>query len=285
MLFAAASISLFLAGCSVTSPKLPIAATTQTHILKSTVLLTNDDGWDAPGLVALKKALVADGHSVVVVAPLHNESGTGASVTTKGTLTATHPSGDKDVFAVDGTPADSVMLALTGLGLAKPSLLISGINPGYNVGDDLNYSGTVGAAIVATLYGIPSIAVSAATTDASATVADFVVKFVDRLDTAASSTWPNGSVINVNYPASAAKTPTAVEFTTVADNRSLRAVYTHTTGDSYALSYVPDAKTAKGTDIAAVADNDVSVSAFTASRRSTVAEYKQLRSFVAGLKP
>lgn len=285
----AASLALVLGGCASASTAGSNGATSssgaRTRILSGTVLLTDDDGWSAPGLQALKKALVDDGHKVVVVAPLGNESGTGASVTTTGTLSVSTPNSDRKVFAVDGTPADSVMLGLTGIGLAKPSLVISGINPGYNVGDDLNYSGTVGAAVAATLYGIPSIAVSMGGTDDASMAAAFVVKFVDKLDSAAASTWPKGSVLNLNYPAPGAKSPSSVELTSVADKRSMRAIYTHTAGDSYALSYVPDTKTAKGTDIAAVAANTVSVSAFPANRGATKPSYAKLRSFVATITP
>jgi len=121
------------------------------------ILLCNDDGYQAPGLVALHAALspIAE---VQVVAPEHNNSAKSNALTLNAPLYVhTAPNGFR---YVNGTPADCVHIALTGLLGEHPDLVISGINNGANMGDDTLYSGTVGAAMEGYLFGIPSIAVS-----------------------------------------------------------------------------------------------------------------------------
>jgi 5'-nucleotidase len=121
------------------------------------ILLSNDDGFQAPGLAALFDA-VKDLGEVVVVAPDKNCSGASNSLTLQRPLSVkTAPNG---FHYVDGTPADCVHLALTGLLEHKPDLVISGINDGPNMGDDTLYSGTVAAAMEGFLCGIPSLAFS-----------------------------------------------------------------------------------------------------------------------------
>jgi 5'-nucleotidase len=125
------------------------------------VLLSNDDGYAAPGLQALRRALevFAD---VVVCAPETNQSATSHSLTLHRILRLRSP--EPNVFSVDGTPADCVYVALHSAGrvLARqPDLCVSGMNHGLNLGVDVFYSGTVAAAREAALRGIPSVAVSA----------------------------------------------------------------------------------------------------------------------------
>ncbi|MHB1172817.1 MAG: 5'/3'-nucleotidase SurE [Lacisediminihabitans sp.] len=256
--------------------------------------MTNDDGWDALGIKAMQDVLVSEGHKVVVVAPLHDESGSSVSLTTSSSLRVTQPGNTDDTYAVDGTPADSVNVALTGLFDSSPSLVISGINSGYNVGDDLNYSGTVGAAVVAALHGVPSIAVStaapAAGDDSSKryrAVALFISRLLVELDDANSDVWPMGTVLNINYPATTtvATAPRGVLFTQVADARSMMADYDMAGKGIYERRYVPDDIPPKGTDIAAVADGFVSVSAFSANRGALSQDYAKVGSLVAAFKP
>ncbi|NTV13662.1 MAG: 5'/3'-nucleotidase SurE [Desulfobulbaceae bacterium] len=123
------------------------------------ILVTNDDGIMAPGLVALAGALAAVGR-VVVVAPERDNSAASHSLTMRRPLLVREDGLDR--FAIDGTPADCVIVGVGKLLAARPALLVSGINPGPNLGDDISYSGTVSAAIEGTMVGIPSLAVSLA---------------------------------------------------------------------------------------------------------------------------
>jgi 5'/3'-nucleotidase len=128
-----------------------------------TILVTNDDGVSAPGINATVQALTALPHTkVTVVAPLTNQSGTGAKVT-PGTLTATDATtaGGYPAKAVAGYPADTVIWAIDDHGIAqRPDLVVSGINLGENIGPLASLSGTVGAAETAYARGIPALAVS-----------------------------------------------------------------------------------------------------------------------------
>ena len=124
------------------------------------ILVTNDDGCDAPGILALARAL-QDLGDVFVVAPESNCSGASSSLTLSGKLRVKEIR--PRVFRIGGTPTDCVHLALTG-GLLddRPDLVASGVNDGENMGDDTIYSGTVAAAMEAALFGIPSFAFSMA---------------------------------------------------------------------------------------------------------------------------
>ena len=121
------------------------------------VLVTNDDGINAPGLAALAEALAPLG-DVYVVAPEREQSTVGHALTLHRPLRVDRL-GERR-FAVNGTPSDCVNLAVLGLLPAEPKLVVSGINHGSNLGDDVTYSGTVSAAMEGALLGIPSIAVS-----------------------------------------------------------------------------------------------------------------------------
>lgn len=121
------------------------------------ILVSNDDGVQAPGLAALASALEPLGQ-VVVVAPDRERSAAGHALTLHRPLRLReHRAG---WYSVDGTPTDCVHLGVHGILRKLPDLLISGINHGGNLGDDLTYSGTVGVALEGTLFGIPSLAVS-----------------------------------------------------------------------------------------------------------------------------
>src|ERR1051325_3753752 len=121
------------------------------------ILLTNDDGYDAGWLKALAGAL-EDFATVSIVAPNGEKSGAAQSLTLRQPIVV-HPKGEQH-WAVDGTPADAVIVALHRLLPEKPDLVISGINHGANMGENVYYSGTVGAAREAALHHIPSIAMS-----------------------------------------------------------------------------------------------------------------------------
>lgn len=121
------------------------------------ILVSNDDGYLAPGLIALAEALrpIAD---IVVVAPDSNRSGSSNSLTLDRPLSVYRA--ENGFYFVNGTPSDCVHIALTGVLSEKPDLVVSGINQGQNMGDDTLYSGTVAAATEGFLFGIPAIAFS-----------------------------------------------------------------------------------------------------------------------------
>jgi len=160
------------------------------------ILLTNDDGIFAQGLTSLRRAMQAVG-KVIVIAPERDNSAISHSLTMSRPLRVRQL--EEDVFAVDGTPADCVTLAIGKILREKPDLLVSGINPGENIGDDVNYSGTVSAAVEGTMLGIPSFALSQAGVEQNGF--DAACAFATRL-----ASWillhglPQGTLLNVNVP-------------------------------------------------------------------------------------
>jgi len=147
------------------------------------VLLTNDDGVQAPGLLALAQAL----HSlnVFVIAPDHNWSASGHSKTMHKPLRAwaTELADGSKALATSGSPSDCVAMALLGLLDQTPDLIVSGVNLGANIGHDLTYSGTVAAAMEGVIGGVPAIAVSLDTYEAGHydVAARFTAQLVERV--------------------------------------------------------------------------------------------------------
>jgi 5'-nucleotidase len=121
------------------------------------ILVTNDDGHFSPGIHALAAAL-RDVGEVVIVAPQTEASAVGHALTLRRPLRVERIA--EDVFAVDGTPTDCVNIAIDQILEHKPDLIVSGINKGFNIGDDVTYSGTVAGALEGALLGYPAIAVS-----------------------------------------------------------------------------------------------------------------------------
>ena len=161
------------------------------------ILVSNDDGYLATGINVLTEALqaVAD---VIVVAPDRNRSAASNSLTVHSPLRV-HKIADNR-FSVDGTPSDCVHLALTGFLDVEPDLVVSGINHGANLGDDVIYSGTVAAAMEGRFLGLPAIAVSLAGEGRLThfeTAARVVVDMVQKLEQASFST---DVTLNVNVP-------------------------------------------------------------------------------------
>jgi 5'/3'-nucleotidase SurE len=192
----------FLA-CGCATPPAPAEAEGGLHIL-----LSNDDGVDAPGLRALHEALRAKGHRVSVVAPSVDRSGSSVSVTTHGSLRVREVA--PGIRAVDGSPADCVRVALATLLDEAPDLVVSGVNFGQNIGADTVSSGTVGAAISAAALGVPAIAVSQTVDpqDLAATVrffpdaAEFATVLIDALlEHEGRELMPRFTALNVNHPA------------------------------------------------------------------------------------
>ncbi|MBS0428237.1 MAG: 5'/3'-nucleotidase SurE [Proteobacteria bacterium] len=162
------------------------------------ILISNDDGYQAPGIVALQQAL-AEIADVEVIAPEHNNSAKSNALTLSAPLYV-HQAHNGFRY-VTGTPADCVHIALKGLLDYRPDLVVSGINNGANMGDDTIYSGTVGAAMEAYLFGIPAIAISQmekgwAHVDAAAQVAQRLVQRIERERMLGGAAW----LLNVNVP-------------------------------------------------------------------------------------
>jgi 5'-nucleotidase len=237
------------------------------------VLLTNDDGIEAEGLQALRRALLeVPGVELAVIAPDSNRSAMARSITTRRPLWVQEVDfGDGTVgYATDGTPVDCVRFATLGLvdGF-QAELVVSGINHGSNLGDDITYSGTVAAALEALILGIPGIAISqqsrareldfrqGADFDFS-TAAAFTARLVEELE---EIPLPDGTLLNVNAPSGE---PDGIEITRLGkriyrdtlaleeeagDGRRLYRIY----GDS------PGYHHEEGTDLAAVAEGRIAV--------------------------
>ena len=160
------------------------------------ILLSNDDGYFAPGLATLAEHIskIAD---IVVVAPERNRSGASNSLTLDRPLTVRQAS--NGFYYVNGTPTDCVHLAVTGLIERTPDMIISGINDGANMGDDTIYSGTVAAAMEGYLLGIPSFAVSMSQHNAThfETAAKVIVEIIEHYKTQA---FPPPVLMNINVP-------------------------------------------------------------------------------------
>jgi 5'/3'-nucleotidase len=235
------------------------------------VLLTNDDGITAPGLQAARRALrEIEGVEVEVIAPDSNRSATARSITTRSPLTVEEVEfGDGDRgFATDGTPVDCVRFAELGLVGGRPDLIVSGVNHGANLGDDITYSGTVAAALEGIVLGIPAVAVSQQSSGGGmgyvsgqfdfGTAAPFAAELVRRLLV---EPMPASTLININVPAGEAR---GVEVTRLGKrvyNDELKLVSEDDEGRRHYEIYGwdPDFEDEAGTDLAAVARGRISV--------------------------
>ena len=163
------------------------------------VLVSNDDGVDAPGIRILAEGLRSAGHEVYVVAPDRDRSGASNSLTLD--LPIRLKRIDPYTGSVAGTPTDCVHLALTGMLEFEPDIVVSGINNTANMGDDVIYSGTVSAAMEGRFLGLPAVAMSLATKNHDAkhyeTAARAAVEIVARLK---ADPLPADTILNVNVP-------------------------------------------------------------------------------------
>jgi 5'-nucleotidase len=164
------------------------------------VLLTNDDGIDAPGLAVLEAVAATLAREVWVVAPEHDQSGTSHSISLHAPLRYSRQ-GERR-FGVAGTPGDCVVMAVRHLMLdAPPTLVLAGVNRGANLGVETVFSGTVGAAMAGVLLGLPSIALSQAFTDRSVvrweTARTRAPEVIRRLLAVG---WSDQACLNVNFP-------------------------------------------------------------------------------------
>ena len=160
------------------------------------ILVSNDDGYRAPGIAVLAEALSV-AHEISIVAPERNCSGASNSLTLERGLRASKVA--ENSYFVDGTPTDTVHLAVTGLLDKTPDMVVSGINAGANMGDDVLYSGTVAAAMEGRHLGLPAIAVSmdSYTPDHYESAAKAVVKLLADLNEAS---FAANTILNINVP-------------------------------------------------------------------------------------
>ncbi len=239
------------------------------------VLLTNDDGIEAEGLQTLRRALVALPElRLAVIAPDGNRSAMARSITTRRPLwVAEVPFSDGTVgYATDGTPVDCVRLASLGLiEDFQADLVVSGINHGANLGDDITYSGTVAAALEGLVVGLPAIAVSQQSRGRTMgysgdggfsfdLAAGFVARLVERLEDVP---LPPQTLLNVNVPAG---TPSAVEVATLGKRiyrDELKLEQTEQGPPARSRYWIygddPGFQEEEGTDLAAVAAGRVAV--------------------------
>jgi 5'-nucleotidase len=227
------------------------------------ILISNDDGIASPGIKALEKIARDLSDDVWVVAPEQEQSGASHSLTTR------HPLRLREVaqrwYWVDGTPTDCVLIAVKRLLRDRPpDLVLSGINAGSNVGEDLTYSGTVAAAMEATLLGIPAMALSQdyrgghdIPWQTGEAFAPEVIRRLLRLP------WPDSTLFNINFPAvppdeAAGFAVTSQGKRAIADN--LTEGVDPRGRPYYWIGPVRDGGAAEpGTDVAALADNRVSI--------------------------
>ncbi|MEV7520618.1 5'/3'-nucleotidase SurE [Streptomyces sp. NPDC091371] len=263
------------------------------------ILLTNDDGYNAPGIRKAFEQLTAAGHDVTIVAPLTNQSGSGTKMMSAASVTVKHP--EPKVWAVDGTPGDSVSFGLAEVFADRaPDLVVSGTNFGPNVAGLATHSGTVGGAVAALEHGIPAIALSTGgvsapdpvtTVNAMGPTVDFAVKLIDRLRSRARSgpLLPKGVGLNVNHPVVGAdgKGTAAGVAATFQDPQTLLEPDFTDAGDGTWKVTVKVAlrPAAKGGDIEAVSAGRIAVSPMNADWNTGPADTALTSALIAGLRP
>ncbi|MFB0629325.1 5'/3'-nucleotidase SurE [Streptomyces sp. AB3(2024)] len=263
------------------------------------ILLTNDDGYDAPGIRKAFARLTAAGHDVTIVAPLTNQSGTGTKTTSAPSIRVEHP--EPKVWAVDGTPGDSVAFGLSEVfGGRAPDLVVSGTNHGPNVAGLATHSGTVGGAVTALESGVPAIALSTGgvsvpdpvtTVNAMDPTVDFAARLIDRLRSRAGSgpLLPEGVGLNVNHPVAGpdgrgAARGVAVTFQD--PQPILSADFTDSGDGTWNVDVRPGLRPGvRGGDVEAVSAGRVAVSPMRATGNTGPLEHAVASALIAGLRP
>lgn len=227
------------------------------------ILISNDDGYQAPGIVALHAALASiEGVEVEVVAPEHNNSAKSNALTLHSPLYV-HKAANGFRY-VNGTPADCVHIAMTGLLGYRPDLVVSGINNGANMGDDTIYSGTVGAAMEGYLFGVPAIAFSQvdrgwAELEAAAQKARQLVQQMRQQQLIGAAPW----LLNVNIPNLPLEQLGAVKLCRLGRRHAAEPVITQLNPRGETMYWIGSAGPAKdeaeGTDFHATAHGHVAV--------------------------
>jgi 5'-nucleotidase len=195
---------------TITDTPTTLASDTPLDLARARILLSNDDGVHAEGIATLERIARTLTDDVWVCAPETEQSAASHSLTIHRPLRVRKL--DEKRYAVDGTPTDCVLLAFRHLFKdAKPTLVLSGVNHGENLADDITYSGTVAAAMEATLLGVPAIAFSQAYQDGRK--ADFATAEQwgpDVVRRACATRWDAGVLVNVNFPAVAPDAVTGI---------------------------------------------------------------------------
>ncbi len=236
-------------------------------IKNARVLISNDDGIDAPGLKVLEKVVKKIAKEVWVSAPETEQSAAGHSLTLRRPLRIRKLSGKR--FAVDGTPTDSVLLGLyEAMDEVRPDLILSGVNRGGNLGEDVTYSGTVAAAMEGTLLGIPSIAFSQVCEDGHPIKWRTAEHWLpDVLNKLAAASFPSNVLINVNFPDVSAGRVIGVEVTKQGQRKIGGDFWegTDPRGDRYFWigPQRNEDRAKKGTDLEAVSRGAISVTPLT----------------------
>jgi 5'-nucleotidase len=258
------------------------------------ILLTNDDGVEAPGIRVMRAALTKEGHRLIVVAPSGNRSGASVSITTSGSIGLREI--EPDVWSVDGTPADCARLAVTRILKEPVDLAISGINFGQNLGLGTISSGTVGAAVTATGLGIPAIAISQAVDpeDVRNTVryypdaAALVVALVDLLvaNRGDGPILPEGVTLNVNHPPLHRSALNGVRLTRQGRSTLYTIVYEAADDGSVMMGFQPSTKKepVANADTTAIAEGYVSITPLDASWTAGAAEIESLEPLARALQ-
>jgi len=236
--------------------------------MKPHILVTNDDGIDSPGLLALKQALAAVGQ-VSVIAPDHNWSAAGHSKTMHKPLRVNivHLADGDHAYSTDGAPSDCVAIAILGFLPLKVDLIVSGINNGSNMGDDITYSGTVAAAMEGIIWGFPAIAVSLdgyvpeePEANNFALAAQVAARIAARI---LQDGWQTDTLLNVNVPNVEEKDVKGLEITRLGKRGYQDELIVRT--DPFGRRYYwigggrPTMVNEPGTDIRALADGKISV--------------------------
>ena len=222
-------------------------------------LLSNDDGYFAPGIHALAETLARHGE-VVVVAPERDRSGASNSLTLDRPLTVRKAA--NGFHYVNGTPTDCVHLAVTGLLDFRPDIIFSGINHGPNMGDDTIYSGTVAAATEGFLLGIPSVAISLAGYSGQhfASAANVAEQLITRFK---QQPLPQAVLLNVNVPDIPVEALRGLQVTRLGRRHQAEPVIKAKNPRGETIYWVGPVGSAQdagpGTDFAAIADQHVSV--------------------------
>lgn len=233
------------------------------NLSKARILVCNDDGINAPGIKVLEKIAKRLSPDVWVIAPETEQSASGHSLTLTLPLRVRRIS--KRKFAVNGTPTDSVLLGVQHIiGGKRPDLVLSGVNAGGNLGEDITYSGTVAAAMEGTLLGIPSIALSQVRVYGenvrwapAEQHAEAVIRKLVALD------WPRNVLMNVNFPDVAPGAVGKTEITVQGRRKIGDAVSTGTDPRGYDYVWIGTERdedpSFKGSDLKAVNEGRISI--------------------------
>lgn len=270
------------------------------------ILLTNDDGHDAPGIQALSRVLRKAGHNVSMVAPSTEQSATGMGVTSRRNLALEQL--EENCWHLDGQPADTVLVAVRHiLENNPPDLVISGVNFGPNLGTDLHISGTIGAATIAALLGVPAIAVSAgiqfeeynysplkfpSTYEVLGPAAEFTCSVVETLQSSqerGDALLPRNLLLNINYPALPRDKIKGVLHPDVSEGYIIKLGYHRCaeTGQivpSYGLGVDPEQPHKEDGDVRAHLEGYITISAIKPRWNPPVSEAEELRRRLEDLK-